>query len=166
MPPIRARSITGAEFSFSSREEFGQAIARGRITSDWEVFHSRAHRWLPVTVHPAFSPPVAADPVPKGRTSDLVLIYPDCIPSADPARAARPEADPFEAGPLLAPDEIQRVLYAPRPRNPDPAAATAADPTPRRVSGPTQVRPLLEKALPTFSKALVVAAGLVQTKIS
>lgn len=155
MPPIRARSITGAEFSFSSREEFGQAIARGRITADWEVFHSRAHRWLPVTVHPAFSAPtVEPAPAPRGRTSDLVLIYPDLVPSADSVEAARHETDPFEGGPMLAPDEIQRVLYAPRHSNPHPAAATASDSTPRRVSGPTQVHPLLEKALPTFSKAL------------
>lgn len=155
MPPIRARTATGDEFSFSSREEFGRAVARGRITADWEVFHARAHRWLPVTVHPAFSAvPVEPAPVPRGRTSDLVLIYPDLVPSTDAVEAARYEPDPFEGGPMLAPDEIQRVLYAPRHSNLHPAAATPADPTPGRVSGPSQVRPLLEKALPTFSKAL------------
>jgi hypothetical protein len=167
MPPIRARTITGAEFSFSSREEFGQAIARGRVTVDWEVFHSRAHRWLPVTVHPAFSAPVAAVPAPRGRTSDLVLIYPDFIASPDTARATRPDTDPFDAGPLLAPDEIQRVLYAPRPCSPEPTApleeVVAAK---QRVSGSHPVGPLLEKALPTFSKALIVAAELVQTHIA
>jgi hypothetical protein len=151
MPPIRARTATGDEFSFDSREEFCRAVGRGRITAEWEVFHSRAHRWLPVTVHPAFSaPPAAPSRGPVKRTSDLVLIYPDSIPSADRGDVSRPETDPLEVGPMLAPDEIERVLYAPRLSHPQPTV----DPAAPRVSGSTQVLPLLEKALPTFSKAL------------
>lgn len=151
MPPIRARTATGDEFSFESREEFCLAVARGRITAEWEVFHSRAHRWLPVTVHPAFSAPaVQSAPVRPRRSSELILIFPDYAPSASKVDVTGPETDPFDAGPMLAPDEIQRVLYAPRHSNPHPAADPATD----RVSGPNQVLPLLEKALPTFSKAL------------
>ena len=166
MPPIRARTATGAEISFITREEFGQAVASGRITPDWEVFHARGHRWLPVTVHPAFSTPVPAAAAPRGRTSDLVFIYPDFVPSANTVKAARPESDPFDTGPILAPDEIQRVLYAPRSSNPHSATATAeVDTAPHRISGPEQVRPLLKKALPALSKALIVAAGLVHTRI-
>jgi len=167
MPPIRTRTASGAEFSFPTRDEFRRAVATGRITSDWEVFHARARRWLPVTVHPAFSTepaPVASTPARRTRSSELVLIYPDFVPSANAAEASQPESDPFDGGPILAPDEIQRVLYAPRPSNPQ-AAMAMTEPAPRHT-GPVPVHPLLEKALPTLSWALTVAAELVHTRIS
>jgi hypothetical protein len=173
MPPIRARTATGAEFSFPTRDDFRRAVSVGRITPDWEVFHSRARRWLPVTVHPAFSAePEPATPAPaqRARTSDLVLIYPDFVPSADTVEAHEPASDPFEGGPILAPEEIQRVLHA--PRQGEPRAATAMGATGAgsssapRPSGPVPVHPLIEKALPTFSRALNVAAELVHTRIS
>jgi hypothetical protein len=175
MPPIRARTATGAEFSFPSREEFSRAVSSGRITPDWEVFHARAHRWLPVTVHPAFTAPPGATTTPAPaaprRSSDLVLIYPDFVPSSDTVGGAEPESDPFDHGPILAPDEIERVLYAPRRTDPRVATAMAAtEPgAAQGASSPASNHPLVEQALrtvPTFSRALIVAAGMVSARLS
>ncbi len=54
MSEIKVRNDKGSEFSFSSVEEFVDAIRCGGVTAAWEVFHSVAKRWLPVTRHPAF----------------------------------------------------------------------------------------------------------------
>lgn len=162
MSPIRVRTAAGTELTFASREEFGHAVESGRVTSDSEVFHTRGDRWLPITAHPAW--PTVSDlkveaPVSRKRSSDLVLIYPDFAPSVEPVGPPATEIDPFDAGPILAADEIHRVLHAPRVSGPA-----------LRVSGPQdrplQDRPLLEKAMPTFSRAFQAAAELVQTKIS
>lgn len=180
MPPIRARTATGAEFSFPTREEFARAVASGRITEDWEVFHLRAHRWLPVTVHPAYSSASlpagsALPPTPPDRTAwrgrrsrELVLIYPEFVPSADTAGAHEPEVDPFDSGPILAPDEIQRVLFAPRQSDPHAATAMAAGDAALSPLDTRPGRPLFQKAMstvPTLSKALIVAAGMVNVRI-
>jgi len=169
MPPIRARTATGAEFSFPTREEFRRAALSGRITADWEVYHARARRWLPVTVHPAYtappsSPAVRAPAAPR-RSSDLVLIYPDLAPPAETAIAPESETDPFDSGAILAPDEIQRVLFA--PRQVDQGAATTEPDTP--ASAPGSGHHLVEKALrtvPTLSKAFTAAAALVNGRLS
>jgi hypothetical protein len=54
MSEIKVRNDKGSEFSFSSVEEFVDAIRCGGVTAAWEVFHTIAKRWLPVTQHPAF----------------------------------------------------------------------------------------------------------------
>jgi len=162
--------------SFPTREDFSRAVVSGRIAPDWEVYHARGRRWLPVTVHPAYTagPAGACAPAPapvaSRRSSELVLIYPDFVPSSDTAAASEPATDPFDSGPILAPDEIQRVLHG--PRQTDPHAATAmAEPDPGASTGPSSPassHPLFEKALrtvPTFSKALIVAAGMVNARI-
>lgn len=165
MSPIRVRNATGTERSFASREEFGRAVQSGQIASDWEVFHVRGDRWLPVSAHPAWpsviTPQAAATSTGKRRTSDLILIYPDPAPSVDPVLPPATEVDPFDAGPILAADEIHRILHAPRISGP---ALRVSDPAIRVAD--SQSRPLLEKALPTFSRAFQAAAELVQTTIS
>ncbi len=55
MAEIKVRNDSGSEFSFSSVEELAEAIRSGGVTAAWEVFHSAAQRWLPVTRHPAFA---------------------------------------------------------------------------------------------------------------
>ena len=64
MSDIKVRNDKGSEFSFSSIEDFADAIRCGGITAAWEVFHSVAKRWLPVSRHPAFGKR------PSGTTSD------------------------------------------------------------------------------------------------
>jgi len=54
MSRIKVRNPAGSEHSFQSREEFVLDIVRGKITADWEIFHTTRSRWLPVRVHPAF----------------------------------------------------------------------------------------------------------------
>ncbi len=154
MTPIRVRTATGTEHSFASREELGRAVETGRVNAKCEVFHARRNRWISVTQHPVW-PSVSSlksesAPPARGRSSDLVLIYPDFMPTIDPSQppaAAVDLVDPFDAGPILAPDEIHRVLHAPRTSGPTP-----------RVTVPEE-RPLFEKAMPTFSKAFTSLLG-------
>ncbi len=54
MSRIKVRHPGGNEYSFFSSEEFSQAVHRGRISAEWEIFHARRSRWLPVAVHPVF----------------------------------------------------------------------------------------------------------------
>lgn len=55
MSEIKVRNAAHSEFSFSSAEEFAEVIQTGGITSDWEVYHTTARRWLPITRHPVFA---------------------------------------------------------------------------------------------------------------
>ena len=54
MSEIKVRNDAGSEISFGSVEELADAIQSGGITAAWEVFHSMAQRWLPLSRHPAF----------------------------------------------------------------------------------------------------------------
>lgn len=54
MSQIQVRNPLGNEYSFGSVEEFNLAIQTGGVTAEWEVYHSRGSRWLPVTHHPVF----------------------------------------------------------------------------------------------------------------
>lgn len=55
MSEIKVRNAAHSEFRFSTAEEFGEVIQNGGITADWEVYHSTARRWLPITHHPIFT---------------------------------------------------------------------------------------------------------------
>ena len=134
MTHIRTRNPHGGEYSFYSREEFVRAVERGGITAEWQVLHGATGRWLPISAHPAFTkasqksrdsgghrprPSGQVRPAPEARpgsvarpSSELVLIYPD--PSrTPPPRDSISSSLPDDGGPVLAPDEIDRVL---RPR--------------------------------------------------
>lgn len=52
---IKVRNAAHSEFSFSSAEEFKEVVESGGITAEWEVYHSTAKRWLPITRHPVFA---------------------------------------------------------------------------------------------------------------
>jgi hypothetical protein len=134
MTHIRTRNPLGGEYSFYSREEFVRAVERGGITAEWQILHGATGRWLPISAHPAFTkaaqksgqsgvgrarpsgeerPNTEVRHGPAKRpSSELVLIYPD--PSrTPPPRDFTPSSLPDDGGPVLAPDEIDRVL---RPR--------------------------------------------------
>ncbi len=55
MSEIKVRNAAHSEFSFSTAEEFAEVIQTGGITPDWEVYHTTARRWLPITRHPVFA---------------------------------------------------------------------------------------------------------------
>ncbi len=55
MSEIKVRNAARSEFSFSSAEEFREVVETGGITADWEVYHTTAKRWLPITHHPVFA---------------------------------------------------------------------------------------------------------------
>jgi hypothetical protein len=52
---IKVRNASQSEFSLNSVEEFVDLIRAGGITPDWEIYHTAAQRWLPVTRHPVFA---------------------------------------------------------------------------------------------------------------
>jgi hypothetical protein len=52
---IKVRNAAGSEFSFNSVEEVAELIRSGGITAEWEVYHSTAGRWLPITRNPRFA---------------------------------------------------------------------------------------------------------------
>lgn len=54
MVRIRLRHPNGGQYSFETAAEFERALAGGRITDAWQVFHARSGVWLPVHLHPAF----------------------------------------------------------------------------------------------------------------
>ncbi len=67
MSEIKVRNAAGSEFSFNSVEEIAELIRSGGITMDWEIYHSAARRWLPITRHPliaAVVEPVQRQPSP------------------------------------------------------------------------------------------------------
>lgn len=55
MSEIKVRNTAGSEFSFNSVEEIAELIRSGGITMEWEIYHSAARRWLPITRHPMFA---------------------------------------------------------------------------------------------------------------
>ena len=107
MTRIRTRNPLGGEYSFT-REEFVRAVERRGITADWQVYHATSGQWLPVTAHPAFPSTRASGQEPKRSSSELILIYPD--PAQQPDVATPPTGSEIDDGPVLAPDEIDRVL--------------------------------------------------------
>jgi hypothetical protein len=52
---IKVRNAAHSEFCFSTVEEFADVIQTGGITADWEVYHTTAQRWLPISRHPTFA---------------------------------------------------------------------------------------------------------------
>jgi hypothetical protein len=54
MSRIKVRDGDGVEYSFSTKEEFSQAVEGGGVTADWQIFHSTSELWLPVDVHPIY----------------------------------------------------------------------------------------------------------------
>jgi hypothetical protein len=55
VPEIKVRNAARSEFSFNSVEEIAELIRSGGITMAWEIYHSAASRWLPITRHPLFA---------------------------------------------------------------------------------------------------------------
>jgi hypothetical protein len=153
MTRIKARTPAGGEYSFYTLEEFVSAIERGRVKPDWEVFHSMAGRWLPVTAHPAFAQAYsrASENVAARRSSELVLIYPE---QKQPEAPGESPIRPTAATPALAPAEIERVLSR-RYSQPHSAAGEKAWSTAvRRPSGPRA--PLVTIPQPERSGVAVV----------
>jgi len=170
MAELRVRDSDGQEHRYT-RDAFVQAVGRGMVPAHWEIFHSVADRWLPVSVHPAFSQTQSRGeperPLPR-RSSELVLIYPE---EAEPRRVpARPpdESDDLDAAPVLTTEEIERVLTPAtgRPSGPvEPEVQLTGHPRPRTAISTSELADVLlrtaRRSIPTLARAVGVAAGLV-----
>ena len=80
MSRIKVRHPRGTEYSFFSSEEFSHAVHRGRISAEWEIFHSRRKEWLPVVIHPVYqagsTPPGERPLAPSERMCGLAGLLP------------------------------------------------------------------------------------------
>jgi hypothetical protein len=153
MTRIKARTPAGGEYSFYTLEEFVSAIERGRVKEDWQIFHTIAGRWLPISAHPAFAQAHAraSENVTARRTSELVLIYPE-QKQREPSTES--PTRPTAATPALAPSQIERVLSR-RYSQPHSAAGEKAWSTAvHRPSGPRA--PLVTMPQPERSAVAVV----------
>lgn len=136
MSAVRVRSPAGNEQTLLTPEGCLAAIATGTVDQEWEVYHVRAGRWLPISTHPHFRSLPA--PVAAGRAQrspELVLIHPAQERSVSAPHRAR---DPLDSGPHLSITEIERVLGArlTRPGEIDPAEAETP-PKPRAADRST-----------------------------
>ena len=52
---FRVRLASGEEVVFQSVEELAQGIRSGAISASALLFHTKADRWVPITVHPQYS---------------------------------------------------------------------------------------------------------------
>jgi hypothetical protein len=57
---FRIRLPNGVEMMFPSVEDFQAAVQSGVVTSDAEIFHQKAERWVPIASHPTYHRAVAA----------------------------------------------------------------------------------------------------------
>jgi len=60
----RIKLGSGDESVFNSIEELSFGIGTGIIGQDAQIYHDRAEKWLPVTVHPAYKKAAAWSPPP------------------------------------------------------------------------------------------------------
>ncbi len=162
MSPIRVQSPTGEERSFSTREEFGRAVASRLVRQDWLVYHRSSDCWVPVTAHPAFRDASAADrgAMLRPRSSDLVLIYPD---GSVQVRTSGPQEPSLESARLTALRWSGENAVVTNEAN-----GTTGAPPPRRSGGTSRPGSSLpetaRKAAPAFLRALFGFAWLITPK--
>ncbi|MFL5521348.1 MAG: hypothetical protein ACJ8B6_10450 [Gemmatimonadales bacterium] len=154
----RIRRLTGGEVTLASLEELAAAIAAGAVTSESEIHHQRADRWLPIANHPHFklasdragsmpqpSPASAPMPAPTLAQPALRLVRTDMAA----APATTPESRP--ASRWTPPQRSSAPVPAPAPR-PSGSAVPAlerhgqvvefvAQPPMSEVPAPEPVRP-------------------------
>jgi len=115
----RIRRLTGGEVTLASLDELAAAIAAGAVTSESEIHHQRADRWLPIANHPHFK--LASD-----RAGSM--------PQPSPASAPMPASAPVQpalrlvrsdmaASPAATPETRPTSRWTPPQRSSAPAPA-------------------------------------------
>lgn len=136
MHQIAVQSPDGERLIFPDREELSRAIGAGVVRGDWTVFHAARATWVALAVHPVYRS--AAPATVTRRSSDLVLIYPDGSTRVR-CSGAETVADTEPSAPAAAP----------------------------QGAGPRRSNPFLDsaaRALPTFSRAVLGVAAIVQQR--
>jgi hypothetical protein len=78
---------SGDESVFNSIEELSFGIGTGIIGPDAQIFHDRAEKWLPVTMHPAYKEATAAAPPPDPTSGNGRNGHPHTSPGSESGHA-------------------------------------------------------------------------------
>lgn len=159
---FRIRLPNGVEMMFPTAEDFQAAVAGGVVTSDSEIFHQKAERWVPIASHPTYHRAVSAAKSAAAAATSAAPAAPvrRVVPTV-PAPAARPaaaEAHPLTAPrPMVAPpvsSSAQRprlVAEAPAALPAPPLTVSAQRPAiviPEAAAPPVQPKPVLRVSPP------------------
>lgn len=123
---FRIRLPNGVEMMFPSVEDFQAAVQSGVVTSDSEIFHQKAERWVPIASHPTYHRAVsaarAATAAAQGAAPQPAPVRRVLPGAAAPAAAvARPAVAP-------APSEVAPPQTGPRPAVAPPLNVSAQRP--------------------------------------
>ncbi len=170
---FRIKLPSGIEMMFPSPEDFQAAVSGGVVTSDSEIFHQKAERWVPIASHPTYHRAVSAAKAAAAVQATQTTVAPvrRVVPTA-PAPAPR-AAIGGSAAEAIVPQTAPRPAVAPptpasaqRPRlvleKPSPAAAappvaiSAQRPAiviPEAPAAPPEPRPVLRVTPPPMPSA-------------
>ena len=121
----RIRRLTGGEVTLASLDELAAAIAAGAVTSESEIHHQRADRWLPIANHPHFK--LASD-----RAGSMPQSSPESapMPASAPAQPAlRLVRTDMAASPATTPETRPTSRWTPPQRSSAPVPAPAPRPS-------------------------------------
>ncbi|HTO73662.1 MAG TPA: hypothetical protein VMJ30_07580 [Gemmatimonadales bacterium] len=116
---FRIRLPSGVEMMFPSPEDFQAAVSGGVVTSDSEIFHQKAERWVPIASHPTYHRAVSA-------AKNAAAMQAVAAPARRVAPTVPPSAPRVAMGGSAA--EVTIPQTAPRPVIAPPAAASAQRP--------------------------------------
>ena len=174
----RIRRLTGGEVTLASLDELAAAVAAGTVTSEAEIHHQRADRWLPIASHPHFklaseragsmprpSPKTAPAPSPAPAQPTLRLVRTDMTAAPPAALEARPTSRWTPPQRSSAPASAARPSGSAAPAmerqseviefvaEPPAAEVPATEPVrPKRIEPATAGLPMLDVEMPQPSR--------------
>jgi hypothetical protein len=158
----RIKLASGVEETYHSIEEFAAALHGGKVTSEAQIYHQRADRWLSVTNHPHYQIALSRAPgaAVKSDVSKRQVIS-AVRPSGEvPATRVAPRVE-TPSTPRPAPEAAARKLTIPAPRKPDaaplrPEAAPRTDLVSPPAPSATRVLPIrsAEPKVPDLGEGL------------
>ncbi len=148
---FQIRLPNGIEMVFPSVEEFQAAVASGVVTSDSEIFHQKAERWVPIASHPTYHRAVSAARAPAA--APLATVAPAAAPAAPPIRRVVPVAPAVQA-------TAPRPVVAARPPAPPQVSPRPAvmPPMPHSAQRPAAAPTMAPPAVSAQRPAIVIPA--------
>lgn len=134
-PMYRIRLPAGEERSFATIQELADAVRRGTVERESQIFHRRTGRWLPLESHPYFE----FDESEAQGDVELIeqpdMDFDDMRPSAPAESRSAPEP-PSDTASNRLPDESAAPPGAVEPSSP-PAPAPLPPPAPPAAPAPS-----------------------------
>lgn len=131
----RIRLATGHETVFETVEDIARGVSTGTITPECAIFHAKAGKWLPITVHPLYeralevAQEMAARPARPRRVSRPLPRVDTPSPERTPPRRTRVQGPDPESGGAPPPAEVSAspAAHEPLAAAADHAAAHTSD---------------------------------------